>query len=264
MQVIHFSKIFPDADAGELIRRAHVTGAEGYDLAVRPGYTVGPDNVEELPALVKTLRAENLAVPMITAPGDFLSASDALAPRYLKAMAAAEVSLIKLGYFKFDATRDYWEAVDEIHREMEGWEKMAQGYGVTVCYHTHSGPCMGQNASSLAHLIHGFDPRYIGGYLDPCHLRMCGESFDFAAAVIADQLKIVALKDVLTPSRQLVPAGEGHVDWKLVFATLAARGFNGPLTVHTEMPLPEGEAVLPLVAKEISYFKQMRDNLGEG
>jgi sugar phosphate isomerase/epimerase len=89
---------------------------------------------------------------------------------------------------------------------------------------------------------------------------MCGEPFTFAAAVIADQLKIVALKDFLTPSRQLVPAGEGHVNWKEVFDVLAARGFDGPLSVHTELELPEGEAALPLVAKEISYFKNLRDN----
>jgi sugar phosphate isomerase/epimerase len=260
MQIIHFTKIFSDADAAELIRRAQITGAEGYDLVVRPGYAVGPDNVEELPAFVKTLRDANLSVPMITAPGDFLSPRDELAPRYLKAMAAAEVPLIKLGYFKFDPNRDYWEAVDEARREFAGWEKLAREYGVTVCYHTHSGPCMGQNASSLAHLIHGFDPQYIGGYLDPGHLRMCGEPFTFAAAVIADQLKIVALKDFLTPSRKLVPAGEGHVNWKEVFEVLATRHFNGPLTVHTEMELPEGEAALPVVAKEILYFKNLRDS----
>lgn len=260
MQIIHFSKIFPDADALELIRIARITGAEGYDLTVRPGYAVGPDNVEELAALVKTLRAENLAVPMITAPGDFLSPQDERALRYLKAMAAAQVPLIKLGYFTFDPQRDYWEAVDEIRRELEGWEKLAKEYGVTVCYHTHSGACMGQNASSLAHLIHGFNPQYIGGYLDPGHLQVCGEPFPFAAAVIADQLKIVALKDFLTPSRRLVPGGEGHVNWDEVFAVLAERSFDGPLTVHTEFELPEGEARLPAVAKEIAYFKNLRDN----
>jgi len=259
--IIHFSKIFPDADAADLIRYAQITGAEGYDLAVRPGYAVGPDNVEELPAFVKTLRAENLAVPIITAPGDFVSAQNDLAPRYLKTMAEAEVPLIKLGYFKFDPHRDYWEAVDEIRRDLDGWEKLAREYNVTVCYHTHSGPCMGQNASSLAHLIHGFDPQYIGGYLDPCHLRLCGEEFAFAAAVIGEQLKIVSLKDVTTPPRQLVPAGEGHVNWDEVFDVLAARGFDGPLSVHTELELPEGEAALPLVAEEIAFFKRHRDSL---
>ena len=258
--IIHFSKIFPDANAAELIRRAEITGAEGYDLAVRPGYAVGPDNVEELPAFVKTLRDANLAVPMITAPGDFLSPQDELAPRYLKAMAEAEVPLIKLGYFKFDPHRDYWKAVDEARRALAGWEKLAREYEVTVCYHTHSGPCMGQNASALAHLIHGFDPQYIGGYLDPCHLRLCGEEFPFAAAVIGEQLKIVSLKDVTTPPRQLVPAGEGHVKWDEVFGVLAARNFDGPLTVHTEFELPDGDSALPLVAEEISYFKKLRDN----
>lgn len=258
--IIHFSKIFPEADAAELIRVAQITGTEGYDLVVRPGYVIDPDNVEELPTFVKTLRAANLSVPMITAPGDFLSPHDELAPRYLRSMAEAEVPFIKLGYFKFDINRDYWEVVDEIRREFAGWEKMAKEYNVTVCYHTHSGPCMGQNASALAQLIHGFDPQYIGGYLDPCHLRLCGEEFPIAASIIGDQLKIVSLKDVTTPPRELVPGGEGYVKWDEVFGTLATHNFNGPLTVHTEFELPEGEAALPLVAKEIAFFKKLRDS----
>ena len=175
--IIHFSKIFPDADAAELIRRAEITGTEGYDLVVRPGYAINPDNVENLPTFVKTLRDANLAVPMITAPSDFVSSNNDLAPRFLKAMTEAEVPLIKLGYFKFDPHRDYWEAVDEARRAFAGWEKLAREYNVTVCYHTHSGPCLGQNASALAHLIHGFDPQYIGGYLDPCHCACAARNF---------------------------------------------------------------------------------------
>lgn len=258
MKIIHFSKIFPGADATELIRLAQITGAEGYDLAVRPGYAVQPDTVEELPALVKTLRGAGLDVPMITAPGDFVSSQQELAPRFLKAMAQSEVPFLKLGYFKFDASRDYWEAVDEARREFAGWEKLAREYSVTVCYHTHSGPCLGQNASSLAHLIRGFDPQYIGAYLDPCHLRLCGEEFDFAAAVVGEYLKIVSLKDVVTPPRKVVPGGEGYVKWDEVFGVLKARQFAGPLTVHSEYQLPEGEAALQVVAKEIAYFKEWR------
>ena len=256
MQLIHFSKHFPDADARELIRLAQITGAEGYDLAVRPGYVVGPDNVEDLPALVKTLRDAGLAVPMITAPGDFTSSKSELAPRYLKAMAKAEVSLMKLGYFMFDPARDYWKAVDEIRRELEGWEKLAREYDVTICYHTHSGGCMGQNASALAHLIRGFDPQYIGGYMDTAHLLKCGEPFPFAAAIIGGQLKIVALKECHAVKRCAVPAGEGHVNWEEVFAVLKERDFQGPLSVHTEFRLPEGVDVLSKMTDEIAYFKK--------
>jgi sugar phosphate isomerase/epimerase len=259
MQLIHFSKLFPDATAKELIQYARATGAEGYDLAARPGYIVGPDNIENLPDLVKTLQAEALSVPMITAPADLISPSDPRSRRYAEAMARAGVPLMKLGYYNFDPDGDYWAKVDEICRDVEAWEKLAKRYNIAVCYHTYSGMYMGQNASSVAHFVHDFDSRYIGFYLDPGHLRITGESFDYAAAVAADQLKAVALKDFLTPSRGLTPAGEGHVDWQTVFSVLAKRDYQGPLSVHTEYELPPGEAALPLVAQEISYFRNYRD-----
>lgn len=258
MQLLYFSKMFKDSDVADLIRRGHEIGVDGYDLAVRPGYVVGPDNVESLPQAVKALRAEALDVPMVTAPGDFLRASDPRAERYLRAMAQADVHLLKLGYFGFDAQKDYWAEVDGIRRELSAWERLGEQYGVTICYHTHSGNCLGLNGSALAHLIHGFDPRFIGGYLDPGHLLVCGEPFDFAAAVVADQLRIVALKDRLF-TQKWVPAGQGDVNWAPVFATLVARGFDGPLSIHAEYHMESPEAYYRSLIDEVAYFKRLRD-----
>ena len=39
------------------------------------------------------------------------------------------------------------------------------------------------NASALAHPLRGFDPRYVGAYLDPCHLCIEGEEFALALAI---------------------------------------------------------------------------------
>ena len=84
-------------------------------------------------------------------------------------MDAADVRLLKLGYFAFDPVRaNYWEAVERTRAALAGWNELAGRYRVMVCYHTHSRGNLGLNAGMLAHLLRGFDPARIGAYLDPC------------------------------------------------------------------------------------------------
>jgi len=260
MRVVLFSKGLQGLDVPGLIARGHALGVEGYDLCVRPGYAVGPESLGSLPAAVAALRAEGLEVPLITAPTDLVSPADPRAAAYLQAMAAAGVGLIKIGYFRFDPAREYWAEVERIRGEMRGWEGLAATLGVTVLYHTHSGD-MGQNAAALAHLIHGFDPRYVAGYLDPGHLVLCGEPFAFAAAVTGEQLRAVGLKDADYRARRFVPAGAGDADWAGVFDTLAARGFQGPLSVHAEYHATGESEYAALLPKEIAYFLRQRDRV---
>lgn len=258
-EVIFFSKAFKGANVKDLIRKAHEIGAEGYDLAVRPGYVVTPENVESLPAVVEEFRSEGLSVPMVTGPVDFVRPGDPRAVPFLRAMREAGVELVKLGYFPFDPAKDYWNQVDGVRREMEGWAKLGREYGVTICYHTHSGGCMGQNASSLAHLIHGFDPRHIGAYLDPGHLVLCGEEFDFAVAVVRDHLRVIGLKDSVYKTRKFVQAGQGDANWEKVFAVLAQIGFSGPLSVHAEYVMPTPGEYEASLGSEVAFFRTKRD-----
>lgn len=263
MRIVLFSKCLPGLDIPQLIARGHALGLQGYDLCVRPGYAVGPDSLGTLPAAVAALRSEGLEVPLITAPTDLVRPADPRAEPYLRAMVEAGVDLVKIGYFGFDPAREYWAEVERIRREMDGWERLAANLGVTVLYHTHSGD-MGQNASALAHLIRGFDPRYVAGYLDPGHLLVCGEPFGFAAAVTSDQLRAVGLKDADGRARRFVPAGEGDVDWAGVFATLAARDFRGPLSVHAEYEAAGEKEFAALLPRELGFFAQARDRSGWG
>ena len=255
MKVVYFTKSFKSSDVADLIRKGHAIGVEGYDLAVRPGYAVSPETVDRLPAAVKELRANGIDVPMITAPTDLVLPGDERAEPMLRATAEAGVPLFKLGYFRFDPGQDYWAAVDEARRALAGWEALAARYGVTVCYHTHSGNHMGLNASALAHLIRGFDPERIGGYLDPGHLLVSGEPFHYAASIVGEQLKAVGAKDRDWATRRWVPAGQGDVDWDHVFDTLKEIGFAGPVSVHAEYHLATDEEHFASLPAEIAFFK---------
>lgn len=268
MELIMFSKMLKEKSMQELVSYAQEVGIGGYDLAVRSGYAVNPENVKQaLPEFTKLMKAEGLSVPMVTAGTDITRPGDEGVRPLLSAMDAADVRLLKIGYFKFDPdVDDYQVALSRVKKAFEGWEQLGREYNVKACYHTHSNRCMGLNAGSLAHLVEGRDPSLFGVFLDPGHLRAEGEEFDFAVAMVRPFLSIVALKDFLLTrieknghgavERTVVPAGHGMVDWTLVFQTLKAQGFQGPLTVHCEFEVPP-ESFHATVKREIRVFKDL-------
>lgn len=272
MKVILFSKMFKEHSIAELIETGHDLGIEGYDLAVRPGYAIGPDNAgSDLKEAVEAFEGEGLSIPMVTGNFDLMTPDHPTAIPLLWAMDAANVRLLKLGYFKFDpVAQDYWQEVDRIREALEGWQKLGREHNVKICYHTHSNHCMGLNAGMLAHLIRGFDPDVIGAYLDPGHMAVEGEAFDVGAGMVGNHLAIIGAKDVLqervdkdghgAARTTWVKAGEGLVDWTTILEELVRLKFDGPLSVHCEFEVP-AEEFLDAVRREVTFFKTLRDRV---
>lgn len=267
MSLILFSKLFQDRDLKGLIDLAHGLNLDGYDLCVRPGYLVNPENAAEmLPEVVEAMMLEGLAVPMVTGNFDLLAPSHPTAEPILSAMDKAGVRLLKLGYFHLDPQQDYWQEVDRIRNILGEWERVGEQHSVKVCYHTHSNRCMGLNCASLMHILQGFDPRFIGAYIDPAHMLIDGEEFAVGLAMVRDYMSIVALKDVLrvreeknghgSVRNEWVCAGEGMVDWTQVFADLKSVGFAGPTTIHCEFEVPP-EQFEDSLKREAAFFRKL-------
>ena len=267
MSLVMFTKSIKDYSIAQLVELAGDLGLDGYDLCVRPEYPINPDNAAtELVAAVRSFRDAGLAIPMVTGNFDLLLPDDKTAQPILAAMDAADVRLLKLGYFKYDPlSHDYWREVDHIRTAFAGWSKLAETNGVKVCYHTHSRGCMGLNAGMMMHLVRDFDPQLIGVYLDPCHLVVEGEQFTTATGMVGDHLSILGLKDVLLyraeqnghGSKQLrwVEAGDGMVDWTGVFSELGRLEFDGPLSIHCEYELPE-DGYMAALKREVAFFQK--------
>jgi sugar phosphate isomerase/epimerase len=269
MDLIFFSKSFKDKDANGLIRAAGDFGIEGYDLCVRDGYYVTPENIRsQLPGLMKAFAQEKLSVPMVTGPTDLVRPDHSAARAILAGMSDQGVRLLKLGYVILSKGDDYWRKVDEFRKGLAGWEALGRKYQVKICYHTHSGPHLGVNCAAMMHLLKDFDPQYLGAYIDPGHLRLEGEEFSFGVNMVREYLSIVALKDVAVTSSRTdegkvtvawVPAGQGMVSWSHVFKVLADTGFKGPLSVHAEYPTNGPADFEAKLKSEIAYFRKKRD-----
>ncbi|MCY3022093.1 MAG: sugar phosphate isomerase/epimerase [Planctomycetota bacterium] len=269
MKLVLFTKFLKDKDAAGLVAVAKKHGLDGYDLCVRDGYVVSPQNAgTALPVLVKALAAEGLSVPMVTGPGDLVRPDHPSAEKILAAMRTAGVPLLKLGYVLHDPATDYWERVAETRRAFATWEKLGEKHGVRIMYHTHS--ChdksyyLGLNCAALMHLLRDFNPQYIGAYIDAGHMTVDGEPFAFGVSMVRQYLAAVALKDVACSREQngdegrkhllWVPAGEGVVAWSQVFAELRRIGFTGPLSVHCEFEAKGPADFQTKMEREIAYF----------
>ena len=272
MKLIVFSKMLQEKSISELVELAQQHGYDGYDLAVRPGHPVNPDNAASaLPQAQAQMEQAGLQIGMVTGNFDLLTADHPLAEPLLAAMDSADVRLLKLGYFRFEPqTMDYWEQVDSVRRAFSAWEKLASIYNVKICYHTHSHYCMGLNAAALMHLLRDFDPAYLGAYLDPGHFAVDGEPFDFGLAMAREHLSILSAKDVLiervarnghgAAKTNWVGAGEGIVDWTAVFSELRRIGYDGFISIHCEYELEEGEDWFETFKREVAFFRKMRGN----
>ncbi len=272
MKLIVFSKMLQEKSVAELIELAQRHGYDGYDLAVRPGHPVNPDNAAAaLPQAQAQMAQAGLQIGMVTGNFDLLTADHPLAEPLLAAMDSADVRLLKLGYFRFEPqTMDYWEQVDNVRRAFSAWERLASIYNVKICYHTHSHYCMGLNAAALMHLLRDFDPAYLGAYLDPGHFAVDGEPFDFGLAMAREHLSILSVKDVLVQRVEKnghgaakalwVAAGEGIVDWTAVFGELRRIDYDGFLSIHCEYDIDDEEDWFDTFVREVAFFRKMRGN----
>ncbi len=275
MKLIVFSKMLQEKSIAELVELAQKHGFDGYDLAVRPGHPVNPDNAAAaLPQAQTQMAQAGLQIGMVTGNFDLLTADHPLAEPLLAAMDSADVRLLKLGYFRFEPqTMDYWEQVDNVRRAFSAWERLASIYNVKICYHTHSHYCMGLNAAALMHLLRDFDPAYLGAYLDPGHFAVDGEPFDFGLAMAREHLSILSVKDVLVQRVEKnghgaakalwVAAGEGIVDWTAVFGELRRIEYDGFLSIHCEYDIDDDEDWFDTFVREVAFFRRMRGNGGE-
>lgn len=274
MKFILFTKMLKNHNMAQLVRLAHELKLDGYDLCLRPGYVVNPDNaLSALPDLAKDCRKEGIDIPMVTGKTTLLNPSDPESETLLMAMDKADVRMLKLGYFLYGRHKGdtYWSKVDEVRKMLEGWEKLAKKYQVKICYHTHQtdedGPhYMGSSCAGLMDLLQGFDPAYLGAYIDAGHMSG-GEAFDLGVSITNKYLSAVAVKDICAewdekknrPQRKCKAAGKGHVEWDLVFSELVRIDFKGPISIHAEYENSGEKEFFELLPSEVAFFRKQRE-----
>ena len=280
MKFIMFTKHLQGLEVPEIIAALQAVGVEGADLCVRPGYPVNPENAEkELPAAAKQFAEAGLSVPLVTTPGNFLDPSSEETVRVFAAAGEAGVENIKLGYWHWHAPdvvaqgprasanktseNGYWDQVDSIRSELDGFAKLSEKYGPRTCIHNHSGTSMGLNACAVMNLVKGFDPQHVGVFADTGHLSIVGEPINMALDIVSSHLAVIAFKDLArSPGMQggkVVRIGKGFVDWETALDTLKTIEFSGPVSFHSEYGGEPVDSVIDLARVDVRFIRALMD-----
>lgn len=264
MEYVFFTKTLKDRAVQELTETLREMGADGADLCVRDGYAISPANVRDaLPGAVARFREAGLTIPMVSAPTGLRDPSDPAAEALFAGCHDAAVPYLKPGYWTF-RPGPHAPQLDAARRELAGWQRLAERFGVRCCVHVHSGSYLTINVASALLLVQDTDPTLIGLYLDPGHLALNGEPASMAVAMAGERLSLVAVKDLMWERTgdakvrrvRCKPLGEGFVDWKAWFSALAATKFNGPVSVHSEYEGLSDQQMLRQARSDIAYLRQ--------
>ena len=260
MKFIMFTKHLEGLDVAGIAAALKAAGVEGADLCVRPGYPVNPENISTaLPAAARLFADEGLAIPLVTAPGDFNRPDLDYADEFYSACGAAGVEHIKLGYWHWTPEMDYWEEVERIRGYLEGFQELSRKHEVQTVVHNHSGRSMGLNSCAAMNLVQGFEKRHVGIFTDPGHLSICGEPIDMALNIVKDYLAILAFKDLVREpvkeGARVVRMGHGFGNWKLLLQTLKKINYDGAISFHSEYSGEAVETVIDLARIDVRFIR---------
>jgi sugar phosphate isomerase/epimerase len=236
-------------DWRKLGRAVKSMGFDGVDLTVRPGGHVLPERAgEDLPRAAEAIRAEGVAIPMITTA--LLSAAEPAAVPILSTAGKLGITLAKPGYYKYEF-KDIRRELGAAGAQLVGLVELARQHVVQIGYHNHAG-YLGAPLWDIATIIEPLDPRWAGYYYDIRHavVEGGGTGWKISSRLTAPRLKMIAVKDFYWDKvegkgwqQRNCPLGQGMVDWQGFFSIVAESGFHGPISLHIEYAIPGSTAV---------------------
>jgi sugar phosphate isomerase/epimerase len=265
LKVAIFSKHLQFVQGAELAQAAAGIGFDAIDITVRKGGHVAPERVrQDLPGLVKTIRAHGLEVPMVTT--DILDAQTPYAEDIVGTAAELGVRHYRFGGFKYAADRPYPAQIDELRRRLAGLSALNAKYQSCAMYHTHSGVgLVGASIWDLYLMMRDLDPKLVGVNFDVAHATIEGGVGGWINSfrITGPHLRGIAAKDFIWAKdakgrwkEQWVPLGEGMVHWPEFWGMAAQAGFDGPLQMHFEYPLPaELEATYAVMKRDLATLR---------
>jgi len=258
MRYVYFTKTLQKLTLEQLVAFARDTGLAGFDLAVRPGYPVTPDNaVKMLPQAAKQFADTGLVIGLVTAPTSLTDPRSKVAEALFEACGAAGVPAIKIGYFTYRPPID--TGLQTARQALAGFARLAERTKVKACYHTHSGAYLGNNGAGLRLLLQDLDPHHVGAFFDTGHTAVNGGPVRMELDLVRPWLHLLAIKDMAWRKEggaEVVPVGKGIVRWSEVGRALKEVKFTGTVSLHGEYEAKDLDERKQLAREELSALKK--------
>jgi L-ribulose-5-phosphate 3-epimerase len=239
-----FSKNLHWLDYKGMADFAAQVGFDGIHITVRPEGHVIPERVaDDLPRAVEAVKKAGLKVHMITTA--ITSADDQFTEPILKTASSLGIGYYRMGWINYDAKKTINENLDLFKLQMTKLAAINKKYKISGEYQNHSGLSFGSPLWDLWMIIKDLDPEWTGSQFDVMHAQVeGGNTWQLGLKLLKSHIKTIDIKDFIWAKNEtqgwkteVVPLGEGMIDYKKYLQFLKEYGLNGPFSMHFEYPL---------------------------
>ncbi|MBY5839009.1 sugar phosphate isomerase/epimerase (plasmid) [Rhizobium leguminosarum] len=266
MDIAYFTKTL---EGLPLEKAAGITAGLGFDCAdllIRDGHAVSPDRPEKILNAVKLFAAAGLRTPMATI--DSTQPDDA-ASRLLGCCGEAGIGQVRLGFWRYDPLRRWQAQVDEARRDLDGFERLAERFGIKLTIQLHGGTLHSSGALAVQ-LLAGRNPIRIGAYPDPANqiIREGSEDWRLTLDILDPWFCCMGVKNSGWSPGAYGAQGqrawhsdwygldEGMVPWNEIVLHLVATGFTGVLSMHSQYRVSREQA-LDKVRADLAHLRRL-------
>ncbi|MFE4252355.1 sugar phosphate isomerase/epimerase family protein [Streptomyces sp. NPDC056910] len=267
MRVLVLTKPFGALPPEELAAQLAEAGADGADLLVREGQTVTPQTSSRIGDAARALRRAGLELGLVSTD---LVTADRTADRVLGHCAEAGVSLVRVGFYRYDAEIGYAVGLDRARRDLAELAALAGCHGVRLVLALHHGTLHPSAAHALRLLA---DTEDVLVHPDPGNQAKEG-SEDWRLTVDAlggtDRIGCVGVKNAVWEPGEAPGswncvwqplADGGVVPWPTVLPGLTGLGYQGPLSLHVHYRTDDPFAS---VRRDLAYLRGLLLEPGTG
>jgi L-ribulose-5-phosphate 3-epimerase len=222
-------------------------GCKAVAWTIRGGAHILPQNVErDLPRAVDAARKAGLETPMVITA--IVDAKSERVEAILDTMRGLGIHHYRAAPFRYDYNGDLAAQLEALKPRIAGLATLNEKYAATAMYHTHSGTGnIGGGVWDLWMVLKDFDPQFVGLNYDLGHATIRGGTGWVETSHIAHRhVRGLSLKDFRWAkggggrrgtgawSAEMVPGGEGMVDFKGMLGYFKSAGFIGPVELYQE------------------------------
>lgn len=255
-----FSKHLQWLTIPEMAKTVASLGYEGIDLTVRKGGHIEPERaVAELPKAVALIRKAGLEVPMLAT--DIIDPRHPLTEPILRAASKAGIKYYRTAWVDYDPALGVVKSLEHYKKQFQELAELNKKYNIHGAYQNHSGASVGAAVWDLWFILKDIDPRWLGMQYDIKHATAEGSaSWVNDLDLLKNYIRCMDIKDFYWAKKdgkwqhQLVPLGEGMVDFKKYFSLVKQYNITGPMSIHLEYPLggaDEGKKQITIPKDEV-------------
>ena len=255
-----FSKNLQWLGYGEMAQVAAEIGFDGIDITVRPGGHILPERVsEDLPKAVDAVRKAGLNVYMITTA--IIDANEPSTEGILKTASSLGIRHYRTGWLNYDEKKNIEENLSNFENQFTELAILNKQYAIYGEYQNHSGAYFGAPIWDLYTVLNRINSPWIGSQYDILHATVEGtNTWPIGLKLLKPYIKSIDIKDFQWAKKdgkwipEMVPLGEGFVDFKNYLGLLKQYMISAPVSLHYEYSLggaEHGATTLTMQRKDV-------------